>query len=72
MAIVPPKGANVQEEPKCPRKKSKLKIPLAHLMNTWKNFAAAFTQCFYDYMAHPDAKERMDEMEIKLKARGIL
>lgn len=25
-----------------------------------------------DEILHPDAKERMDEMEIKLKARGIL
>ena len=55
-----------------PSQEIKTKNPLGASDEHIENFAAAFTQCFYDYMAHPDAKERMDEMEIKLKARGIL
>lgn len=55
-----------------PSQEIKTKNPLGASDEHMENFAAAFTQCFYDYMAHPDAKERMNEMEIKLKARGIL
>lgn len=50
----------------------KPKNPLGASDEHMENFAAAFTKCFYAFMDRPDAKERMDEMEIKLKARGIL
>lgn len=42
-----------------PSQEIKTKNPLGASDEHMENFAAAFTQCFYDYMAHPDAKERI-------------
>lgn len=44
-----------------PSQEIKTKNPLGASDEHMENFAAAFTQCFYDYMAHPDAKERMSK-----------
>lgn len=55
-----------------PPQEIKTKNPLGASDEHMENFAASFTECFYAFMDRPDAKEQMDEMEIKLKARGIL
>ena len=55
-----------------PSQEIKTKNPLGASDEHLENFAAAFTKYFYAFIDRPDAKERMDEMEIKLKARGIL
>lgn len=55
-----------------PPQESKTKNPLGASDENIERFAAAMVAAYYRFMERPDAKERMNEMEIKLKARGIL